>query len=189
MLEDGDRLVFTDVRTVTKKVTEAVAFDTVERTDSSMYEDESETVRAGQAGSRRVVYEITFENGKVVDRKALKATVLREPVDAIVRVGTKERPVAPTTNFAGGSTVWDQLAQCESGGNWAINTGNGYYGGLQFNLGTWRPTAARATRTPPAARPRSRSRPRSATPAVATAPGPRARSRWASRSEACLADG
>ena len=33
--------------------------------------------------------------------------------------------------------MWDPLAQCESGGNWAINTGNGYYGGLQFNLGTW----------------------------------------------------
>ncbi len=29
------------------------------------------------------------------------------------------------------------MAQCESGGNWSINTGNGYYGGLQFNLGTW----------------------------------------------------
>ena len=40
---------------------------------------------------------------------------------------------------AGGSTAqFEQLAQCESGGNWAINTGNGYYGGLQFNLGTWR---------------------------------------------------
>ncbi len=36
-----------------------------------------------------------------------------------------------------GTGVWDALAQCESGGNWAINTGNGYYGGLQFNLGTW----------------------------------------------------
>lgn len=33
---------------------------------------------------------------------------------------------------------WDRVAACESGGNWAINTGNGYYGGLQFNLGTWR---------------------------------------------------
>ncbi|SBS79478.1 Transglycosylase-like domain protein [uncultured Mycobacterium sp.] len=33
---------------------------------------------------------------------------------------------------------WDAVAQCESGGNWAINTGNGYYGGLQFTLGTWR---------------------------------------------------
>jgi hypothetical protein len=33
--------------------------------------------------------------------------------------------------------VWDQLARCESGGNWAINTGNGYYGGLQFSPSTW----------------------------------------------------
>jgi len=36
-----------------------------------------------------------------------------------------------------GGSVWDDLARCESGGNWAINTGNGYYGGLQFSLGTW----------------------------------------------------
>jgi hypothetical protein len=36
-----------------------------------------------------------------------------------------------------GDSVWDDLARCESGGNWAINTGNGYYGGLQFSLGTW----------------------------------------------------
>ena len=32
---------------------------------------------------------------------------------------------------------WDQVARCESGGNWAINTGNGYQGGLQFSPGTW----------------------------------------------------
>ncbi|WP_052442650.1 transglycosylase family protein [Streptacidiphilus neutrinimicus] len=33
---------------------------------------------------------------------------------------------------------WDKIARCESGGDWAINTGNGYYGGLQFNQATWR---------------------------------------------------
>jgi nucleoid-associated protein YgaU len=33
---------------------------------------------------------------------------------------------------------WDAVARCESGGNWAINTGNGFYGGLQFTLSTWR---------------------------------------------------
>lgn len=32
---------------------------------------------------------------------------------------------------------WDRLAQCESGGNWSINTGNGYYGGIQFSLSSW----------------------------------------------------
>ncbi|WP_086728118.1 transglycosylase family protein [Streptomyces carpinensis] len=50
--------------------------------------------------------------------------------------------------------VWDRIAQCESGGNWHINTGNGYYGGLQFAAGTWRayggtayaPTADQASR-------------------------------------------
>jgi nucleoid-associated protein YgaU len=36
-----------------------------------------------------------------------------------------------------GSVNWDAIAQCESGGNWSINTGNGYYGGLQFSSGTW----------------------------------------------------
>lgn len=34
--------------------------------------------------------------------------------------------------------VWDRIARCESGGNWHINTGNGYYGGLQFSASTWR---------------------------------------------------
>ncbi|ARP69507.1 transglycosylase [Streptomyces pluripotens] len=51
--------------------------------------------------------------------------------------------------------VWDRIARCESGGNWHINTGNGYYGGLQFSAGTWRayggtayaPTADRASRS------------------------------------------
>ena len=36
-----------------------------------------------------------------------------------------------------GGGVWDRIAQCESGGNWSINTGNGYSGGLQFDSGTW----------------------------------------------------
>ncbi|MDF8266358.1 transglycosylase family protein [Luteipulveratus flavus] len=36
------------------------------------------------------------------------------------------------------ANVWDRVAACESGGNWSISTGNGYYGGLQFSSGTWR---------------------------------------------------
>jgi LysM repeat protein len=43
---------------------------------------------------------------------------------------------ASTSSVGGG--VWDRLAQCESGGNWGISTGNGYSGGLQFAQGTWR---------------------------------------------------
>jgi resuscitation-promoting factor RpfB len=142
-LEDGDKVVITKVRTAQKKVTEAIDFSTVEKTDSSMLEGNTKVVRSGEAGKRQVVYKLRFENGKLVDRKSVRSKVLDRPKDAIVRVGTKEpapapTPSAPSANFASGSTVWDQLAQCESGGNWAINTGNGYYGGLQFNLETWR---------------------------------------------------
>ena len=39
---------------------------------------------------------------------------------------------------AAATTVWDRVAQCESGGNWTINTGNGFYGGVQFAAGTWK---------------------------------------------------
>jgi uncharacterized protein YabE (DUF348 family) len=133
-LEDGDKVVFTDLKVVTKRVKrEAVDFETVEREDSSMFEGETETVRTGVDGVRDVTYRLTYRNGKLLRTKVLEQDVLRSPVDAILRVGTKEA----AANFASGSTVWDQLAQCESGGNWAANTGNGYYGGLQFNLSTW----------------------------------------------------
>ncbi|WP_308194104.1 ubiquitin-like domain-containing protein [Nocardioides sp. SR21] len=133
-IEDGDKLVFTNVRVVTKYVAdEAVDFETVEQEDGSMFEGESTVVQAGEDGSRNVTYRIVYRNGEITAKKVLKQTVLSAPVDEVVKVGTK----APATNFAGGNTVWDALAQCESGGNWAINTGNGYYGGLQFSLGTW----------------------------------------------------
>ncbi|MFC2302598.1 MAG: transglycosylase family protein, partial [Rothia aeria] len=42
----------------------------------------------------------------------------------------------PAANAADSAT-WDALAQCESGGNWSINTGNGFYGGLQFTQQSW----------------------------------------------------
>ena len=48
-------------------------------------------------------------------------------------------PVALGAGTANADSVnWDAIAQCESGGNWAINTGNGYFGGLQFSPATWR---------------------------------------------------
>ncbi|HET9143190.1 transglycosylase family protein [Actinophytocola sp.] len=47
-------------------------------------------------------------------------------------------PFAIAAGTAQASPNWDAIAQCESGGNWSINTGNGYYGGLQFSPGTWK---------------------------------------------------
>jgi hypothetical protein len=46
-------------------------------------------------------------------------------------------PMALSTATANADVNWDAVASCESGGNWSINTGNGYYGGLQFSASTW----------------------------------------------------
>ena len=54
-----------------------------------------------------------------------------------IAFGAAAALMAPTATAAPDSD-WDRLAQCESGGNWHINTGNGFYGGLQFTMGTWR---------------------------------------------------
>ncbi|MEG2423263.1 transglycosylase family protein, partial [Glutamicibacter sp.] len=54
---------------------------------------------------------------------------------AVAVAGTAIVAASAPANAAG---TWDKLAQCESGGNWSINTGNGYYGGLQFSLSTWK---------------------------------------------------
>ncbi|MEK0145625.1 resuscitation-promoting factor Rpf1 domain-containing protein [Corynebacterium yonathiae] len=53
-----------------------------------------------------------------------------------VALGAAAAIMAPTASAAPDSD-WDRLAQCESGGNWHINTGNGFHGGLQFNPQTW----------------------------------------------------
>jgi len=57
---------------------------------------------------------------------------------AVIGGALSVAPIALGTATANADSVnWDAIAACESGGNWAINTGNGYYGGLQFTLGTW----------------------------------------------------
>lgn len=70
---------------------------------------------------------------------AAQAPTQTEPKQAPVRTTPASRTsgsTTPTSTVNGG--VWDRLAQCESGGNWSINTGNGYYGGVQFSLSSWR---------------------------------------------------
>ncbi|WP_420750038.1 transglycosylase family protein [Rhodococcus sp. O3] len=57
---------------------------------------------------------------------------------AVVTGALVALPVGLATGTASAATHnWDGVAQCESGGNWSINTGNGYYGGLQFSQSTW----------------------------------------------------
>jgi resuscitation-promoting factor RpfA len=62
--------------------------------------------------------------------------LLRVAVAGAVALGIP-LTIAGTANAAPAS-VWDRVAQCESSGNWQTNTGNGFYGGLQFTMSTWR---------------------------------------------------
>ena len=123
--------------------------ETVE--DPEATEGERTVVEPAVPGEREVTYTITRVNGVETERVRGAETVLTEATPAVVSVGTKPAPAVPQSSQ--GST-WDAIAQCESGGNWSINTGNGFSGGLQFHPQTWTghgggqyaPTAAQATR-------------------------------------------
>jgi len=71
-------------------------------------------------------------------------TTILPTAPAISNVPVEKPFKAPVASVSGSgmnlarASLWDRIARCESGNNWSINTGNGYYGGLQFNLATWR---------------------------------------------------
>jgi uncharacterized protein YabE (DUF348 family) len=114
----------TSILTVTQSVTAPVQ----KVQDSSMNEGTSKVITKGVNGSEVVTYRVTKHNGQETGRTQLSVQVTKKPVTEIIHEGTKALP---------GDAIWDEIAQCESGGDWSINTGNGYYGGLQFNEATW----------------------------------------------------
>ena len=176
-LEDGDKVVFTDIRVVTQRVKrEVVDFTTVEREDGSMFEGETSVARSGEDGLRDVTYRITYRNGELVARKVLRQEVLDAPVSAIVDVGTKE-VAPPTSRPAAPSGTPSRSASPAATGPSTPATAT--TAGCSSASARGRRTAAPATRTSRAARRRSRSPRRSAPPPAATAPGRTARSRWA----------
>lgn len=81
--------------------------------------------------------------GEVITIPTPNEQLIPRPLPApITPTYTTTNPISytPTTTLPtppDNSNAWDKIAACESGGNWAINTGNGYYGGLQFTLGSW----------------------------------------------------
>lgn len=89
----------------------------------------------GTPGEQIVTFRVTLANGQETERRQLATQEVTPARPTRVRVGARGSSHRST---ATGTTVWDQLARCESGGNWAANSGNGYYGGLQFDQTTWR---------------------------------------------------
>lgn len=88
----------------------------------------------GSAGTQDVTFAIATVNGVETGRLPVANVVIAPARDGVLRVGAKPgTEVPPVSNGA----TWDALSQCEAGGNWAINTGNGFFGGVQFDQNTW----------------------------------------------------
>jgi uncharacterized protein YabE (DUF348 family) len=99
----------------------------------------------GRDGVRIDTFRVQVVDGEEVERELVSSEVEREPRDEVVLVGTnvpppppkpKPAPAPKPTRSSTGDSVWDQLAKCESGGNWASRGGT-YHGGLQFHPSTW----------------------------------------------------
>ncbi len=150
------------VRITTGEVVEEreIPFATEERESADLFVGETKVETRGAPGVQRLTYTTTLADGVEVSRAVASDVVATAPVTKVVLKGTKERPAAPAASSGGatasssgaaGGSVWDAIAKCESGGDWSINTGNGYSGGLQFSPSTWRAfggtgSAANATR-------------------------------------------
>lgn len=88
----------------------------------------------GAPGTQDVTFAISRVNGVLTGRLPVANVVVSPARPGVLRVGAKPgTEVPPVRN----GHQWDALAQCEAGGNWTINTGNGYFGGVQFDQNTW----------------------------------------------------
>lgn len=129
----------------TTATTEDVKFETMTSENADMFKGEKKVTQAGAAGKVERTFKLVLVDGREASRTLVSETVTVQPVTEQVTVGTKAKPAATTAGSNTGAAapammneaMWDKIAQCESGGNWSINTGNGYYGGLQFDIRTW----------------------------------------------------
>ncbi len=88
----------------------------------------------GASGEQDVIFAVASVNGSETGRLPVASTVVVPAREKVVRIGTKPGTDVPEVS---NGARWDAIAACESSGNWAINTGNGYFGGLQFDQNTW----------------------------------------------------
>jgi uncharacterized protein YabE (DUF348 family) len=89
---------------------------------------------AGTPGVQDVTFAVSKVNGVETGRLPVANVVVSPARNAVLRVGAKPGTEVPPVRAG---ATWDALAHCEAGGNWSINTGNGYFGGVQFDQNTW----------------------------------------------------
>ena len=134
----GMEIVLDRVSTVDRPETVVVEAPAEYVDDDSLDEGEEEVREKGEQGETKVIHRTVTVNGKVESEGVAEEKEVKKAKPALIARGTKQagNTGAAAPAVASGS-VWDSLAQCESGGNWAINTGNGFSGGLQFTPSTW----------------------------------------------------
>lgn len=98
-------------------------------------DDTREMQRASRSAQRHALH-LRAVRARQRHAAALARQRAREAAQARQRAVQAQQQAVQAPVIAGSSS-WDRIAQCESGGNWSINTGNGYYGGLQFDMQTW----------------------------------------------------
>ncbi len=131
---DGMRIAVTRIRI--EKVTQQVPLAPTARRieDPTMNMSRQVVEDPGSPGTQDVTFAVAVVNGVVTGRLPVANTIVTPARESVLRVGAKPgTEVPPVTNGA----RWDVIAACESGNNWAINTGNGYFGGVQFDQNTW----------------------------------------------------
>jgi hypothetical protein len=118
--------------------------------DATIAKGTQKVTTPGANGVKTSTFQIVTVDG-VEESRTLVSQTETPATNQVTSVGAKvattaptattAAPVATSTSTAGldlsNGAMWDKVAACESGGNWHINTGNGYYGGLQFLTSTW----------------------------------------------------
>ena len=132
LVSEGDKITVTRIEMIDKTETVDVEPPVEYKDDADMEKGTTKVLEPGKPGKAREDVLITKADGKERNRLVLTSEELEKPVKKVVARGTAEAPSVAS------NSVWDKIAKCESGGNWHINTGNGYYGGLQFSAATWR---------------------------------------------------
>jgi uncharacterized protein YabE (DUF348 family)/transposase len=89
----------------------------------------------GIPGAQDVTFAVSTVNGVETGRRLTAHDIVTPARPLVLRIGAKPGTMVPPVS---NGATWDALAACEAGGNWAINTGNGFYGGVQFDQNTWK---------------------------------------------------
>ncbi|MFD3511822.1 ubiquitin-like domain-containing protein [Streptomyces sp. NPDC058657] len=117
---------------------EPIDFEVVRKNDPTLLKGTEEIVQSGAKGARRVTYALRTVNGVKQRPRKLSEEIARQPVDRVVKVGTKPKPRTPSSVAGADGLNWGALAQCESGGRPGATDPSGTYGGLyQFDRQTW----------------------------------------------------